>query len=149
MVKINFSSIDFDALASRTVDAVRFLTPSREGATRQRGLQSRCRLALTRLLHNVQLSRTRSLVARTTMSARTILFVLLLVDYSTCASAFESRKMFRFGDLVPEASLEKLEESDFGEELCPDALAVSFGTLKGPATARARANLSCISHDPV
>ena len=57
--------------------------------------------------------------------------------------------MFRFGDLVAEASAQKLVESDFGADLCPDTLAASFGTLKRPTTTRARATLACISHDPV
>ena len=62
------------------------------------------------LVEYMQPSRTRSLVARVTMSAATIHFVLLLVDYFSCARALESRKMFRFGDLVAEASAQKLVE---------------------------------------
>ena len=144
-----FFAFDFDALAPRAVDAVRFVMRSRESATRERALQRLRRLAPTRSRGDVELTRNRSLVARTTMSAGTIRFALLLVDYLSCARALDSRKMFRFGDLVAEASAEKLVESDFGAELRPDTLAASFGNLKGCAAARARATLACISQHPV
>lgn len=45
MVKVEILSFNFDALAPRTVGAVRVLMRSREGAARWRGLQSRRRLA--------------------------------------------------------------------------------------------------------
>ena len=148
-MKVEISLIDFDALAPRAVDAVRFVMRSRESATRERVRQSLRCLAPTRSRGDVELSRTRSLVDRVTMSGATDHFVLLLLDYFSCARALESRKMFRFGDLAAELSAEKLEESDFGSELRPDTLAASFVNLKGCAAARARATLACISQHPV
>ena len=83
------------------------------------------------------------------MIAGTDRLVLLAVDDFSRARPLDSRKIFRLADFAAQAPTEKLEESDFGAELERHALAVSFGTLKEPATARARASLACISQHPV
>ena len=55
----------------------------------------------------LKLSRTRLLVARMTTRASRLRLVLLFLDYFSCASPLDSRKMFRLSELVVKAPLGK------------------------------------------